>query len=82
MASAQDIIIETATRIQNIDEQIKELQESRKEILKDAKDNGINTKILNRAISEIRKAKKTTPVEKSEQELYEDLLRDIITTLE
>ena len=82
MATAQEIIVEVATRIQNIDEQIKELQEGRKEILKQAKDDGINTKLLNRAISEIRKAKKTTPVEKSEQELYIDLISSVITTLE
>lgn len=80
--SAQEIIIETAQRIQSIDEQIKELQESKKEIMKQAKDDGLNTKLINQAVSKIRKDKKTPPAEKSELELYEDLMTPYISVLE
>jgi uncharacterized protein (UPF0335 family) len=80
--TAQDIVKDVATRIQNIDEQIRELQIGKAEIMKQAKTDGINTTLLARAIAEVRRDKKTPPAEKSETELYSNLVQDIIQVLE
>jgi len=78
MNETQEKIIEIARRIQRIDTQIEELKADRKQILKDAKSDGINTTILNKAIRQIRAEKKQDPAKKTELEIYIELLEDIV----
>ena len=72
----QEMIVRFAERCQNIDEQIADLKESRKEILKEAKDEGINHSLLNKVINAIRAELKKDPATKAEEELYLDLLKE------
>ena len=68
-----------ARSVQTIDEEIFDLSERKKSILKEAKDEGFNDKLIRQAISIIRKP--ANDLEEMEQEVYVDLLTDIISPL-
>jgi uncharacterized protein (UPF0335 family) len=70
---------EIAQSVQTIDEEIFDLAERRKEILKSAKDEGFNDKLIRQAISIIRKP--ANDLEEMEQEVYVDVLSEIINPL-
>ena len=78
---SQDLLKEYGYKLNQMDIQINDLKESRKEILKDAKSDGFSTSILNKAITQLRQEKKK-PQEVSECDLYKNLLQDIIEVLE
>lgn len=77
----REMLLEYARRIQVVEKEIEGLKESKKELFADAKSQGFDTKILRKAISEIRKEKNENPLEKSEEELYKELLSDVIEPL-
>ena len=78
---SQDLLKEYGYKLNQMDIQINDLKESRKEILKDAKSDGFSTSILNKAITQLRQEKKK-PQDVSECDLYKNLLQDIIEVLE
>lgn len=70
---------EIAQSIQTIDEEIFDLNERKKEMLKQAKDEGFNDKLIRQAITIIRKP--ANDLEEQEQEVYVDLLLAVINPL-
>ena len=78
MNESQELITQFAQSIQRIDEQVQELKDERTDIMKRAKDEGLNVKALRAAIAEIRKDRKTPENEKSEQDIYKELVMPYI----
>ena len=70
--SINELITTYASRVQSLDEEIKGLQEDKREIFKDAKSDGINPTALKKAIANIRKG--DTAV--FEEEQYEEILKE------
>lgn len=75
----KELLKQIAQSIQTIDEEIFDLQERRKELFTQAKDEGFNSKVLRKAIELIRKPIDET--ELAEEEIYKDLLESIISPL-
>lgn len=76
---SKEQLLQIAKSIQSIDEQIFDLNERRKEILKDAKSDGFNDKALRTAISELRKPKDDLQLD--EESMYKELITDVIEPL-
>jgi len=76
---SKELLKQIAQTIQIIDEEIFDLGERRKDIFKNAKSQGFNDAILKKAISLLRKPVKDEEV--SEQEIYVDVIENIITPL-
>jgi len=76
-AEAKEILLEAARRVQHIDEEIKGLQDDKKEILKDIKDKGLSVTMLKKAIQRLREIKKN-PSKEQELELYMEAISDVI----
>jgi len=70
-AEIEEVLVEYAKKIQTVDDEINGLKEDRKEIIKDAKNDGVNIKALNAAIRKIRK----NETDNFEEERYEEILR-------
>ena len=70
----KEMLIGFAERIQKTDEQIKDLQDAKREIMAEAKSAGFETKHINTAIREIRKLKKD-PGTKDIQEIYMEIIK-------
>ena len=75
----KELLTDFAKSIQQIDEQLFDLNERKKEIFKQAKDDGFTPAALKKAIQLI--GKEPDPVVESETELYMDIISDVIAPL-
>lgn len=75
----KQLLTDFATSIQHIDEQMFDLGERKKEIFKQAKDEGFTPSALRKAIQLIRK--EPDPTVEAETELYMDIISDVISPL-
>jgi len=78
-SESKEQLLQIAKSIQNIDEQVFDLNERRKEILKNAKSSGFNDKALRTAIAELRKPKDDLQID--EEAMYKELITDVIEPL-
>lgn len=74
---ALQILKEGVQRIENITREIKALQNEKKELVKNLKSQGFDTKALNKAIKDV-KYKKEHPDEAQLAEFYERKIEDIV----
>ena len=77
---AKEILAEAAKQIQAIDERIEVLKEDKREVIKNVKDLGLSTTVLNEAIKRIRRQKKNKSFE-DEVDLYMECVESYITPL-
>lgn len=70
----KEMLIQYVQRIQKLDEEIANLREDKKEVLKEAKDNGFESKHINSAINKIRREKKKNPNDASVEEIYLEII--------
>ena len=72
---SRQLLLDYVSSIQKVDNAIATLREERQDILKRAHDMGFNKKLINQVISGIRKELKADPLEMSEEEIYEDIIK-------
>jgi uncharacterized protein (UPF0335 family) len=72
---AKKLLLEYVNSIQKVDNAIASLKEQRKDIFNSAKSNGFNKKIVNQVITKIRKELKQDETEMSEEEIYEEIIK-------
>lgn len=79
----KELLLSFIQSMQKVEKNIKMLSEEKSDIVKEMKDTGFNTKLINQVIRDIRKQLEATPSEKSEKELYFDILAEanIIQTI-
>lgn len=72
----QKILKEGLQKIQSIDNQTAILKEERKAVLKSLKEDGLESGLVNKAITEIRKLLDTEEDKLIEQDFYQDLIEE------
>ena len=77
---AKEILADAAKQIQAIDERIEVLKEDKREVIKNVKDLGLSTTVLNEAIKRIRRQKKNKSFE-DEVDLYMEYVETYIAPL-
>lgn len=70
----KEMLGQFAERIQKLDENIKDIQTSKKEVLAEAKSAGFEAKHINAAIREIRKLKKDAS-SRDLQDIYMEIIK-------
>ena len=74
----KQMIKDFAQRVQALDEEMERLKDSKKEVFEEAKINGIDTKILRKAIKDIRDALKADEQEKDMVDIYTEVISDVV----
>jgi uncharacterized protein (UPF0335 family) len=73
---ARELIKRYAESAQRLDNQIKQLQDEKTDVFKQAKDEGLSSTILRKVISEIRKEQEKTPDVVFEEDVYFEILNN------